>query len=62
MTTRVHIVNFGPNAVEVSVPAYSGAPIPSYIYAQDSKNFTVYDGQDIIVKEVTQPKLPEPAK
>jgi ligand-binding SRPBCC domain-containing protein len=48
MTTRIHIVNFGPDLVEVETPSAT----PVKIWPHDSANFYVYDKQTVTVKEV----------
>jgi hypothetical protein len=50
MTTRIHIVNFGPDVVEVS---YESSNIsPERIWPSQYKDFYVYDSHDIVVKEL----------
>lgn len=56
MTTRIHIVNFGPDVVEIETQTSVGQKV----YPQDSANFYVYDGQDVTVKEVKPPQVKEP--
>ena len=51
MTTKIHVVNFGPQTVEVEK---SNDTIPVVIYPQESQNFYVCDGQDVTIKEVKQ--------
>lgn len=53
MTTRIHIVNFGPDVVEVNLGPLYNHP-PKQIYSQGSESFYVFDGQDVTVKEVRQ--------
>ena len=52
MTTRIHIVNFGPKAVEVE--ALTPIVFPKKLYAQESADFYVYDGQDVHVTEAKE--------
>ncbi len=50
MTTKVHVVNFGPDVVEVT-------PTQGYsqrLYHQQYADFYVYDNQDITIKELKQ--------
>jgi len=51
MTTRVHIVNFGPQAVSVR-PAPTKA-VGSILYAQQSTDVYVYGEQTVTVEEVS---------
>jgi hypothetical protein len=50
MTTRVHIVNFGPEAV--SVAPEPNKAVGSILYAQQSTDVYVYGEQTVTVKEV----------
>jgi hypothetical protein len=52
MTTRIHIVNFGPDVVEASVESTNVTSAPEKIYPSQYKDFYVYDNHDILVKEV----------
>jgi len=56
MTTRVHIVNFGPNAV--SVKPEPNKVVGATLYAQQSTDIYVYGDQTITVAEVL-PATPE---
>jgi hypothetical protein len=57
MTTRVHIVNFGPDVVEADRP---NSTLPMKIYPQGSADFYVYDEQTVVVREVKpEPKVPQ---
>ena len=47
MTTRIHIVNLGPDRVVAESP--NTAPVE--LYPSDSANFYVYDQQTVTVKE-----------
>jgi hypothetical protein len=47
MTTRIHVVNFGPDKVEVNAPG----SVPTTLYPQQSTDQYVYDGHDITVVE-----------
>lgn len=49
MTTSVHIVNFGPNAVKVN-------PSGQILYSQQSHNEYVYEGHSVTVEEVLPTK------
>ena len=51
MTTRVHIVNFGPQAV--SVKPEPNKAIGSILYAQQSTDVYVYGEQTVTVEEVS---------
>ena len=51
MTTRVHIVNFGPQAVTVR-PEPNKA-VGSILYAQQSTDVYVYGEQTVTVEEVS---------
>lgn len=58
MTTRVHIVNFGPDAVDVKLknPKEPGVPmneVPS-LFAQQSVDVYVHDTQAVEVTEKTK--------
>jgi len=57
MTTRIHVVNFGPDVVEATTDPNWGNP-PVKIYPSQYQDFYVYDNHDILVKEVK----PEPEK
>lgn len=49
MTTKVHVVNFGPDVIVVhTAPPHE----PAQIYPQQSNDFYVWDGQDVVIKEV----------
>lgn len=53
MTTSVKILNFGPKAVEVIRKEGENETVLETIYAQQaSANTTLWDGSDIIVREV----------
>jgi len=59
MTTRVHIVNFGPQAVSVKPEPNKAAG--SILYAQQSTDVYVYGEQTITVEEVaSEPLQTEP--
>ena len=58
MTTTVHVVNFGPQVVEVERPGNT----PQKIYQRLSADFQVYDGMDVTIKEVKQTKQDEEKK
>ena len=49
MTTKVHVVNFGPDVVEVE---RTDNLFKTKIYPQQSEDFTVWDGKDVVVREV----------
>lgn len=51
MTTRVHIVNFGPQAVSVKPEPNKAAG--SILYAQQSTDMYVYGEQTVTVEEVS---------
>jgi hypothetical protein len=51
MTTRIHIVNFGPDVVEVETPQ----AVVQQIFQNSYKDFYVYDQHDVIVREVKLP-------
>ena len=53
MTTRIHIVNFGPDPIEADTGALYNLP-PKIIYPQSAENFYVFDGQDVVVREKKQ--------
>jgi hypothetical protein len=55
MTTRIHIVNFGPEPIDVK-----SANGKQRIYSQQSVDTYVYD--DVVVKEVTKAVLEEESK
>ena len=57
MTTRVHIVNFGPDVVEVKASGNSFR-----IGQQASGDYHVYEGGDVIIKEVKEVKKVEEVK
>jgi hypothetical protein len=50
MTTRIHIVNYGPKPVNVTANDH----IRATLYSQQSYDEYVFDGQDIVVKEISQ--------
>ena len=50
MTTKVHVVNFGPDVVEVT-PTQG---YPQRLYQHQYADFYVYDNQDITIKELKQ--------
>lgn len=57
MTTRIHIVNLGPSVVE----AETSTTAPSTkLYHGDSVNFYVYEGQEVIVREVKLATIESP--
>jgi hypothetical protein len=47
MTTRIHVVNFGPDKVEVQVP---GA-VPTTLHPLQYTDQYVYDGHDVTIIE-----------
>ena len=47
MTTRVHVVNFGPLPVEVE----TNPTQKRVLFSQESDNFWVYQGQELRVRE-----------
>jgi hypothetical protein len=54
MTTRIHVVNFGPDAVKVmTIDPENGycSGVPTDLYAQQSTDIYVHSGQDIRVSE-----------
>lgn len=54
MTTKVHVVNFGPQAVSV---ASEPSKAPGHIlYYQQSVDVLVYKGQTITIEEVPVPE------
>ena len=59
MTTRIHVVNFGPDVVEASVPDIAKS-LPVQIWPSQYSDFYVYDNHDIVVKEV-KPEVPKPS-
>lgn len=57
MTTRIHIVNFGPDVVEVEIPSVTlqqngQKNAAEKIYQHQYKDFYVYDQHDVLVREV----------
>jgi hypothetical protein len=58
MTTRVHIVNFGPQAVSVRPEPNKAAG--SILYAQQSTDVYVYDEQTVTIEEVPAPQTKTP--
>ena len=54
MTTRVHIVNFGPQAV--SVKPEPNKAVGTILYAQQSTDVYVYGEQTVTVEEVSEEK------
>jgi hypothetical protein len=58
MTTRIHIVNFGPDKVEASVQSDTAKVPPVEIWPNQYNDFYVYDNHDILVEEV-KPVAPE---
>lgn len=62
MTTKIHVVNFGPEPVE-SVPSLLYGRPSVRLYAQQSVDFYVFDGQDVTIREVRQtPEAPPTAQ
>jgi hypothetical protein len=62
MTTKVHVVNFGPDVVEVQpiVEKIGDTSQPATkLYPQSSCDFYVYDGNAIVVQEEKKEKLGE---
>ncbi len=57
MTTRIHVVNFGPDVIEVSTGALYNHPAAK-VYPQDSANLYVFDGQEVNVREL-KPEAPK---
>jgi hypothetical protein len=55
MTTRIHVVNFGPQPVEVLVTP-DDTVVHSVIYPQQAEGYYVYEGQIVRVRE----QKPEP--
>ena len=53
MTTRIHIVNFGPEAIEVK----RGSSLPVAVHSQESLDTYVYD--DVTISEKKPEKKPE---
>jgi hypothetical protein len=51
MTTRIHIVNFGPDLVVAETPTTT----PVKIWPHESQNFYVYDNEVVTVGELKQP-------
>jgi len=49
MTTRVHVVNFGPDPIIVSRPNQT---VNEMIWSQESKDYYVYEGAAVVIKEV----------
>jgi len=56
MTTRIHVVNFGPDPVEVNQSPVTGGLNPTKLYPNQYADFWVYDNHDVLVKEVKEPK------
>ena len=52
MTTRVMIINFGPDKIEVT----AGQNSPVEIWPANTKEFYVYDGSDLHIKEIKEAK------
>jgi hypothetical protein len=57
MTTRIHIVNFGPDVVEVEIPSavlqQNGQQnAATKIYQNQYADFHVYDNHDVLVREI----------
>jgi hypothetical protein len=58
MTTRILVVNYGPDVVEVQkvdpkVPADTQQPVaPTALHPQQAADFYVHDFQEIHIKEV----------
>ena len=50
MTTKIHIVNYGPGAIQVDTPNTAR----EFIFAQQSNDYYVYDEHDVVVKEVKE--------
>lgn len=48
MTTKVHVVNFGPDVVE----ATTTTGLKQEIYQQQSKDFYVWDRQELFIREI----------
>ncbi len=54
MTTRVHVVNLGPDVVDVYKVVPGSEQVqstPTKLYAHDSVNEFVYDSQELRIKE-----------
>lgn len=49
MTTRIHVVNFGPDVVEVSA---MDKMLRQQLFTQQSADFYVYPGHEILVEEL----------
>lgn len=60
MTTRIHIVNFGPKTVEVSGTDSQAGSKPIKVFPLSTADFYVFDTKDIVVKE--QKDQSEPKK
>lgn len=58
MTTRIHIVNFGPDYVEAQpkTPIGTATATPTKLGPQQSADFYVYDSQEVLVKEIPSAK------
>lgn len=57
MTTKIHIVNFGPDKVEASIVSdATGISSPTVIWPSQYNDFYVYDNHDILVKEIPNSK------
>jgi hypothetical protein len=53
VTTKVHVVNFGPDVVEVDNSQCNCVVAEiTKIYPQQSADFTVWKGKDVIVREI----------
>lgn len=50
MTTRIHIVNLGPEPIEITKGNSQCASVTT-LYPQESTNDYVYDGQEIEIRE-----------
>jgi hypothetical protein len=53
MTTKVHIVNYGPAVVKVHTQSIA----EELIFPQQSNDYYVYDECDVIIKEVKEDKI-----
>ena len=58
MTTRIHIVNFGPDKVEVHIPQQINT-LAETIWPNQYKDFWVYDNHEVVVREVKEVKKDE---
>jgi hypothetical protein len=56
MTTRIHIVNFGPDKVEASIESTNVTSAPEVIWPSQYKDFYVHDNHDVVVKEIKDSK------